>query len=243
MSEQDEIAFGKDVAAALLGAAQPVNDVALQEYVNRVGTWVALHGERPALPWRFAVIDSDNINAFATPGGYVFITRGMFLSLRSEDELAGVLAHEIGHVEQRHALETMKKGAWATLGETALSEYAAQRGKADVGKLVSGATEIYTRGLDKDDEYAADASGVVLAARAGYDPYGLPGVLHTLASINPESDTVALMFKTHPNSNDRLELLTTKMEDKLEPLLYNKTHLDRFNKILNNHISHYIPKK
>ena len=111
ISERDEIELGKDVAANLLGAAPLVNDPALQAYVNKVGKWIALQTSRPGLPWHFGVLDTDSVNAFAAPGGYVFITRGMLLNMRDESELAGVLAHEISHVVAKHALNTMRKDA------------------------------------------------------------------------------------------------------------------------------------
>jgi predicted Zn-dependent protease len=241
MSEKDEVAFGKDVAANLMGAAPPVKDKALQEYVNRLGLWLALHTERPGLPWRFAVLDTDDVNAFATPGGYVLITRGMLLRCRDEAELAGVLAHEISHVLEKHALNTMKKGALADLAGEALADYAAKKGKESYGKLVSAGTELYARGLDKEDEYAADRMGVVIAARAGYDAYGLPGVLQTLASIKPDSDAVALMFKTHPDSGQRLELLTTAMDGRMDAYGEQARVSDRFEKVIKAHVASYTP--
>lgn len=238
-SETDEIEIGKGVAANLLGAAPPVNDPALQAYVNKVGRWVALHTERPDLPWRFAVLDTDGVNAFATPGGYVFITRGMLLRLRDEAELAGVLAHEAAHVVEKHALKTLRKGALAGMAGEALSDYAEKKGKEAFTKIVSAGTELYARGLDKEDEFAADRAGVVIAARAGYDPYGLPSVLQTLASISPQDDAVTLMFKTHPDSQTRLKLVSNSMEGRLDPYSDNPRLESRFNSVIKYHISHY----
>ncbi len=242
-SEADEIEIGKGVAANLLGAAPPVNDPQLQAYVNRVGQWVAMHTERPDLPWHFAVLDTDGVNAFATPGGYVFITRGMLLRMRDEAELAGVLAHEASHVVEKHALKTMRKGALAGLAGDALSSYAEKKGKEEFTKIVSAGTEIYARGLDKEDEFAADRAGVVIAARAGYDPYGLPSVLQTLASINPKDDAVALMFKTHPDSGTRLELVSNSMEGRLDKFIDNPRVETRFSSVMKSHISSYKPQK
>lgn len=237
-SEKDEIDLGKDVAANLLGAAPLVNDPALQSYVNKIGLWIALHSERPNLPWHFGVLDTDGVNAFATPGGYVFITRGMLLRMRDEAELAGVLAHEISHVTEKHALNTMRKGALLGKAGEALS-----RNKPDYAKLVSAGTEIFARGLDKEDEFAADRMGVVLASRAGYDPYGLPAVLLTLASINPKDDAVALMFKTHPDSETRLELLTTSMDTHFDRYINQPKIENRFAEIIKSHIAKYKPLK
>lgn len=242
-SEADEIEIGKGVAANLLGAAPPVNDPPLQAYVNRVGQWVAMHTERPDLRWHFAVLDTDGVNAFATPGGYIFITRGMLLRMRDEAELAGVLAHEVTHVVEKHALKTMRKGKLAELAGDALGNYAEKKGKEDFTKIVSAGTEIYARGLDKEDEFAADRAGVVIAARAGYDPYGLPSVLQTLASINPQDDAVSLMFKTHPDSGTRLELVSNSMEGKLDQYANQLRVESRFSSIIKSHIASYKPVK
>jgi predicted Zn-dependent protease len=163
--------------------------------------------------------------------------------MRDEAELAGVLAHEISHVVEKHALKTMKKGAWAGLFGDALSHYAEKKGKEEYTRLVGGFTEIYTRGLDKEDEFAADRAGVVIAARAGYDPYGLCGVLQTLASINPQDDAVALMFKTHPDSAERLEKVTGLMDGRLDNLSDQPRVADRFARVMNAHVTHYQPAK
>jgi len=237
-SEGDEITLGKDVAANLLGASPLVNDPALQAYVNKVGLWIALHTSRPNLPWRFGVLDTNSVNAFATPGGYVFITRGMLMHMRDESELAGVLAHEISHVVEKHALNTMRKGKLVDMASDALS-----RNKPEYAKLVSAGTEIFARGLDKEDEFAADRMGVVLSARAGYDPYGLPATLQTLSSINPKDDAVSLMFKTHPDSEKRLELVSNAMEGHLDQYADQPKLENRFTSIIKSHNSMYKPVK
>jgi predicted Zn-dependent protease len=237
--EKDEIELGNGVSSTLLGAAPLVNDSELQAYVNQVGRWLALHCARPGLPWRFGVLDDNGVNAFATPGGNVFITRGLMLRLRDEAELAGVLAHEITHVVEKHVLKTMQKGAVAGLAGDAVSHYAERKGKDDYTKIVSASTELYTRGLDKEDEFAADRAGVVIAARAGYDPYGLASVLQTLASINPKDDAVALMFKTHPDSGERLEKLTGLMDGRLDSLADQARVADRYARVMKAHLARY----
>ncbi len=243
MSEKDEIQLGRGIAANLLGAAPLVPDPQLQAYVNRLGKWLAMHTDRPALPWHFGVLDTESVNAFATPGGYVFITRGLLLQMRDEAELAGVLAHEISHVVEKHALETMKKGAFLEFAGDTLSQALRSEGSAEFSKIVSAGTEVFARGLDKQDEFAADRMGVVIAARAGYDAYGLPGTLQTLAAINPKDDAVALMFKTHPDPAERLELLLTAMEGKLEQYGDQPKVTDRFASVMKSHMAIYQPKK
>jgi predicted Zn-dependent protease len=243
MSEQDEIQLGRGIAANLLGAAPLVPDPALQAYVNRLGKWLALHTDRPALPWHFGVLDTESVNAFATPGGYVFITRGLLLQMRDEAELAGVLAHEISHVVEKHALETMKKGALLEFAGDTLSQALRSEGSAEFSKIVSAGTEVFARGLDKQDEFAADRTGVVIAARAGYDAYGLPGTLQTLGAINPKDDAVALMFKTHPSPSERLDRLLTAMEEgKLEQYGEQPKIADRFSSVMRAHTARYKQK-
>lgn len=219
ISEPKEIELGDGIASNLLGAAPLFPDPRVQKYVNNVGRWLALQTERPDLPWQFGVLDDNDINAFSVPGGHILITRGLLARMKSEAELAGVLAHEISHVLMKHHLNAIKKGARTELMAEFAGDVLQQKG-ADPAlvKLVSAGTEVYARGLDKDDEYEADRMGVVIAARGGYDPYGLPAVLQTLQGINPQDSGLALMFKTHPALADRLDLL-----DKLMP-----GSLDRF---------------
>jgi len=212
IDQNEEIAIGRDLAATLLGAAPLVNDAALQRYVNNVGRWLASQTARPDLPWQFGVLDAPQLNAFAVPGGTVFITRGLLERMKSEAELAGVLGHEIVHVVKKHHLKAIQKGAYTALAGDALQMALKDKNSAANEKLVSLTKEIYTRGLDKDDEFEADRVGVVFAARAGYDAYGLPAVLQTLQGMNPQDSGLALMFKTHPAPAARLNALAAKMQ-------------------------------
>ena len=218
-ADQDqELAIGRDAAATLLGASKPIKQEQVQQYVNKVGLWVALQSDRPDLPWRFAVVDSDDIDAFAAPGGFVFITRGLLLHMHNEAELAGVLGHEISHVVLKHHLNALQRGArMDLLGQAA--QYELQQNGHDsqldqqlMDKVSSAARTLYSRGLDKDDELAADRMGVVLAARAGYDPYGLLAVLQTLESVDPKSGSMQLLLATHPAPADRIAALSAAMD-------------------------------
>jgi beta-barrel assembly-enhancing protease len=216
INQEEEIAIGRDLAATLVGAAPLVTDVRLQRYVNSVGRWVASQSERPDLPWQFGILDAPQLNAFAVPGGTVFITRGLLERMRNEAELAGVLGHEITHVVKKHHLKAIQKGAMTALAGDALSMAVKDKSAAANEKLVSFGKEMYSRGLDKGDEFEADRLGVVLAARAGYDAYGLPSVLQTLQAMNAQDSGLALMFKTHPAPGDRLDMLGEKMQPTLD---------------------------
>jgi predicted Zn-dependent protease len=216
----EEIKIGSDLASMILGAAPLVDNPAEQHYVNRVGMWLAMHTDRADLPWHFGIVDTEDVNAFSTPGGYVLITRGLFDRLRNESELAGVLAHEISHVVQKHhlhALQTeMRTSAMAEVGGSVVASQGGIAGLVSEQVIKAGRT-LYTRGLDKDDEYEADRMGVVIAARAGYSPYGLVGVLQTLSADQADKG-LALMMKTHPNPTDRMDRLGQAMGTKLDGL-------------------------
>jgi predicted Zn-dependent protease len=208
VQEPEEIEIGEGVVETLLGARPLLDDPELQRYVNTVGRWVAQQSERPDLPWHFGVNDSDHINAFAAPGGFIIVTRGMMRQLRNEAELAGVLGHEIAHVTQKHHLRALRKSAVVSLLGEGVSAAAGDSQHAEIVKKLVGPTkELYARGLDKADEYEADRIGAVLAARAGYDPYGLPAVLTTLAAADPKDNFLSLLYKTHPLPQARLDTL------------------------------------
>lgn len=219
ITEPEEIEIGKGIAANLLGAAPLVRNDALQKYVNRVGVWLALQTERPNLPWRFGVTDDDDVNAFAAPGGTILITKGLYQRLRNESELAGVLAHEISHVIQKHQLRAIKSALgreWKMDIANAVVERKGTGSARNQLKAFTTGTELFARGLDKNEEYEADRMGVVIAARAGYNPFGLVGSLQTLDAVNPEDGAVSLMFKTHPSPAARLEKLSTSMGTRMD---------------------------
>lgn len=215
LSEKEEIQVGREIAGRMLGAAPLVNDAALQSYVNRVGRWLALQSERPDLPWHFGVIDTASINAFAAPGGYVLITRGLYEILDNEAQLAGVLAHEIGHIIKRHHVTVMQKSAAISAGAKL-----AQRDDRSqlLNNMIGSGAEIFARGLDKGAEFEADAVGVVIAARAGYSPYGLVEVLHKLAARGGGDAALSLLFKTHPQPGERLSQLGEALTPRLAKL-------------------------
>jgi predicted Zn-dependent protease len=229
VDEKGEIRIGQGIASNLLGAAPLVADERMQKYVNQLGRWLALQTERPDLNWHFGVLDSANVNAFAAPGGHIFITRGLLLKLHNEAELAGVLAHEIAHVLRRHHLNAIQQNARVGIAADVLSLVTQDQQHGEtLDKVINAGTELYARGLDKDDEFEADRMGVVIAARAGYDPYALPAVLQTLEAMNPQDSGLALMFKTHPSPASRLELLDKAMQSSLDPHAGQPTLAARF---------------
>ena len=234
-TEQQEADIGRQWAATLTGAAPLVHDTEIERYVNRVGLWVALQSERPNLPWRFGVLDDADINAFAAPGGYVFVTRGLLQHLHSEGELAGVLGHEVAHVVRKHQLHAVQRAT----GMSNLADLVSQHVQTPTGvtgavsdRLLSGFKEVMSRGLDRGDELEADRMGVVLAARAGYNPYGLPAVLQMLQSLNPQDASLALMFATHPSPGARLDALERLMDQRFDIYAGQAENIDRFRNVM-----------
>ena len=214
-SPEDEARIGRQISGNLLGAVPLVRDDALQRYVNLVGNWVALQAGRKDTTWRFGVLDTEDINAFAAPGGYIFITKGLYRLLDSEAELAGVLGHEIAHVTQKHHLKVLKKSSLiGALGQAASKE--ARDSDRIVQNLIGNGAEILARGLDKEAEFEADRVGMVYAARAGYNPWGLPTVLQDMASLPAKDERTSLLYKTHPHPADRLAQLGEAVGERLD---------------------------
>lgn len=218
---KEERDHGSAMAAMLLGASPLLRDAEVNRYVNNLGRWIAMHSQRPDLPWRFGVMLTDDTNAFSLPGGYVLISTGLLLKLRSEAELANVLAHEIVHAQNRHHLKAFRAEAGSNALKDSLTLWAERKGDEGI-TLAANASKGYLlegfmlRGLDKNLEFEADAQGVVLAARAGYNPYAMAGVLQTLGEGSPADEGMAQWFKTHPHPKDRLQRLGAVMGDRLE---------------------------
>lgn len=231
-SKAEEIQLGREITGNLLGAAPLVKDEALQKYVNEVGRWVASQSERADLPWHFGVIDSEDVNAFAAPGGFVMITKGLYRKLENEAQLAGVLGHEIGHVVKKHHLKVLQKSQLLNLGANVIGEKFGKNNQT-VQKVVGNGAEILARGLDKDAEFEADRMGLVLATRAGYEPFGLAEVLQSISQVSKNSSSVALLYKTHPSPDDRLAKLGDAVGSHLDSASGGKTLAQRFYKLKN----------
>jgi len=226
--EPEEVEMGKDIAAGLLGASPLVRNAQQQKYVNDVGRWLALNSGRPDLPWHFGIIEATTVNAFATPGGNVFISRGLIERTRSESELAGILAHEIAHVVQKHHLADIKKNASKSL----VLDLASLKGGGLTGEAARAVARVglegFVRGLSREDEIEADKIGVVIAARSGYEPYGLVAVLQTLNALPQGDVAMAFFLKTHPSPADRLAALEAALPPWYETLAKPNPALARY---------------
>jgi predicted Zn-dependent protease len=213
VTPEQERKLGTDSASIILSAVPVIKNDALNTYVNRVGRWVAQHSERPDLQWRFAVLDTVSINAYATPGGYIFITAGLLLRLKSEAELATVLAHEIIHVVQRHHVRALKKAAAVGLVGTVAGAATGNEALAEI--TMDGIKDLYSRGLEREDEFESDHMGAVLSARAGYDPEAFMSVLLLLDGLPKDEGIMGQFLATHPTPVKRLRNLEELMKDRM----------------------------
>ncbi|MBA3887465.1 MAG: M48 family metalloprotease, partial [Acidobacteria bacterium] len=205
MSEAQEVQIGKEVDVEIRREMGVYDNAELQQYVSRIGQRLARASERPELPWQFAVVDEPAVNAFAVPGGYIYLTRGILAFLHDEDQLAGVLGHEIGHVTARHSAQQYTKQTTAGVGLALLGIFVPE------ARPFQGITETAAGLLllryGRDHERQADRLGVQYTAQTGYDPAGVAGMLTTLARLDEaagERRGVPNWLSTHPAPADRV---------------------------------------
>ncbi len=189
-----EIRFGRELSARILGNYKLLDDEKINRYVNLVGKAVALYGGRPELRYYFGILDSDEVNAFAASGGYVFITKGALMKMDSEAQLAAALAHEIAHIVKKHIVKALNiKGGSegsAVGGIASLIGGATASLRAAMEKALDDASDILlNRGYKIEDEIEADRVGILLASVAGYNPSALKEFLSNVKSFEKEDKT------------------------------------------------------
>jgi len=201
----DELTVGKQIAARLIGHfGLYKGNPAVTEYVNLIGQTLVQQSGRPELSYKFAILKSEDINAFACPGGYIFVTQGLLKSAQNEAEIAGVLAHEIAHINEKHMYSEIAPKREVSSSETLVRLMS--RGKSDISgsltKMIdSGLKMLLVEGISKDKEYAADRAGVLYAAGSQYQPVGLLNLVRRM------SGEQTLVSKTHPPMKDRVVAL------------------------------------
>lgn len=188
-----EIVFGRELSARILGNYSLLDDEKINRYVNLVGKAMALYAGRPEIKYHFGVLDSDEINAFAAPGGYIFITRGALIKMDNEAQLAAVLAHEIAHIVKRHVVKELSirgdEGS-AVGGIAGLIGGATGSFRVALEQTLDDAADIlFNKGYKAKDEIEADKIGVLLASVAGYDPSALKEFLSNVRSFEKEDKT------------------------------------------------------
>jgi len=222
LSERQENAMGQSVSVAIVNQYGLDPNVALNKYVSLVGSAVASTSPRPDIPYYFGVLDTDEVNAFAGPAGYIMITRGAIMKMQDESELAGALAHEIGHVIDKHGLNAMKQAGMLDAAVTAAktNEDVAKWGQA----TDSVVDVVLKKGYSRDQESRADLLAVDYLVSAGYDPNGYHRFLQRMAATKTSGGHAAM--STHPGLGDRANRVAAKITEKGSPS--GATLADRF---------------
>jgi predicted Zn-dependent protease len=213
VGESQEIAMGRESDPQIVAQMGLYPDSSVQRYVGELGLRMAAVSERPDLPWTFRVLDDPTVNAFALPGGFIYVTRGILTHLTSEAQLAGILGHEIGHVTARHSVNQMSRAQLAqgllTVGSV-LSEEVRR-----YGGLAAQATGLLFLRFGRDDELESDALGLRYMTRVGYDPSELAGVMEMLDRTSElasgGSGRLPQWLSTHPNPENRVQRIQQRI--------------------------------
>lgn len=206
VSTDDEVAMGRENAAKVEQQVPLVRDPVAARYLDSLGQAIARRADRRGLAWQFRLVDSDEVNAFSLPGGFVYVNRGIVARAASKSELAGVLAHEIGHVTMRHGARQLEKAQRTGIGVTLLCTLT-DVCKNDVGRAAVrvGGSALMAK-YSRADELEADSVAVGYVVDAGLDPDGIPRLFRRLLQERAtEPDVVDAWFGTHPLEEDRVE--------------------------------------
>ncbi len=217
---------GRSASANVIAKNGVVDTEAATAYLNLVGQSLARFSNRPEVHngYRFAILNSDHVNAYATPGSYIFVSKGLLKMASSEDELAAVIAHELAHIEQRHPVKTIKQSLGTTFWLTLAAEGAKQSGKRNLKQVVEGhgkmvgalAQTLSEKGYSRDSEFEADVSALGILSRAGYDPSAM---IRVLEKMKTKYRRGGLGFdKTHPSPQDRIAKLRPRVSGAAKPV-------------------------
>ena len=212
ISENQEIAMGRDAAADVDASMGLYDDGVMQAYVDSVGQSLAAASERPDLPWRFRVVDDPVINAFALPGGYIYLARGIMTHFNSEAELASVLGHEIGHVTGRHSVEQISRAQLAGIGLVAGSIFVPEI--AQYSGILGQSLGLLFLKFGRDDEKESDGLGFRYMTRVDYDPEGAVSMFETLRRQRESTgnDPIPEWASTHPDPGNRVEHAASRID-------------------------------
>jgi beta-barrel assembly-enhancing protease len=211
ISDREEIELGRSVAARVIGRYGLVHDRRQTYYLNLVGDTLASRSDRPNLPYHFAILDTNDVNAYACPGGFIFVTRGAMDMVKDEAELAAILAHEISHVTERHIVKALQHSKMMKVGSEVAAEAFRSQG-ALFTQMTDFATDALFKGLSKEDEYDADAKAVVYLDRLGYDYLAMNDVLRLLQQ-RQRMGLARVLSRTHPSPASRIRHLDAAERD------------------------------
>lgn len=227
---QEEVLFGREVAARLAGRYTMYDNDRITRYVNLVGKAITLNTNRPELEFHFGVLNTDEINAYAAPGGFVFITRGALMKMQDESELAGVLAHEVGHIVERHVVNELHiRGteSSAAAGLARLIGGTSESARIAFSQSVDKALDmLFSTGYKREDEVQSDRDAMLFCSLSGYDPAGLVRYFERLNAIKGKNTEV--LDKTHPSYEVRIARLKGIIAEEGMESSTNKVFKERF---------------
>ncbi len=242
MSESQEAQVGAQEHEKIIAEFGVYDHPVLNAYVNEIGQKVARYTERPNVTYRFTVLDNPMVNAFALPGGYVYVTRGLIALANNEAELAAVLAHEVGHITGRHSAERYSRGVLTSLGAGILSAAIDQSG---VSQALGIGSDLYMKSYSREQENEADTLGIRYLARAGYDPSAMTSFLQSLqahsalearlAGKKGGQSPISEYFSTHPATQSRVNKTAQQVADSLgskQSVLNRSAYLQKINGIV-----------
>ena len=233
VSEDQEIAMGRQADSAVVTSIGLYPDPVWQRYIQQFGARIAATSERPGLPWTFRVVDDPAVNAFAIPGGFVYVTRGLLAHLTNEAELGSVVGHEIGHVTARHTAAEMSKQQLIGLGLTAGSMASSQVAK--YAGTASQALGILYLKFSRDDESQADQLGLRYMRRARYDPRQMPEVFRMLERLSTAEGGARLptWLETHPSPTNRVAAISAQIAALPQDFSGTSVNRDSYERLLN----------
>jgi beta-barrel assembly-enhancing protease len=208
VTDEEELQLGAEVSERVRERYGVAQDPAAHRYVTLVGTLLAKKSTRPGLRFTFIILDTDGVNAFAAPGGFIHITRGALGLMTSEAELAGVLAHEITHVTEKHTIRAIQKNKVIQI----TADESIKKNAAIWNKLVDVTSNLVMSGFGRGEELESDREGVGIANAAGYAPGGLGAFLKRLAARNQQTSGRQGLFASHPEMQERLDVLDREIK-------------------------------
>ena len=213
MDYQTERTIGESLALeGLQRFGKPVGNEPLQQYLNLVGNAVAKNSQRSTIPYQFAVLDSGVRNAFAVPGGVIFVSKALLSVIDNEAELAAVLAHEVGHVAKKHAIKSIQRAQFLQgVGAITAASMKGDSGKKFASMIGDLQTVLFDKGLDKEMEFEADAVAMETTYRTGYDPSAMISVLEKLKKLENSSEKKGSWYSTHPPLDERIARLKEQL--------------------------------
>lgn len=214
VSQEQEVQMGAQYAQQINQQLPLVRDPEVNRYINVLGDSLARVTPRSDLEWRFFIVDSPEVNAFAVPGGFIYVNRGLIERAENMSEVAGVIGHEIGHVVKRHSIKQMEQQQKGQVGVTLLCVLTPSvcQSQAAGTAINLGANAVFAR-FSRQDEAEADQQGVIFTTRAGIDPRGIPGMFRILLNEREQRpSTVSAWFTTHPLEEDRITATTQQIQ-------------------------------